>query len=280
MNNVMYHSPPSVAIRFIGFQPQEAGILEATLAVEQSRHHAYFRLPEGSLQDADVFMTNGDDLAALATLSALGPSELRPALLIGKPPLDLPHPCVPRPIRWSRLFEVLDQVIVRRLASLARLEAASLIAVPERRRRGRLDFDLTNPAEYLGMRRNAPAGNAVLVVDKTPVFGNYLADLLRPHGVPVSWVSSAAAVLEVDAQQAWSLVLINTATPELNPYRLCDQIKRRADGTRTAVVFLVDKTFSYDRLEASVAGCDGFLVKPLSKLRLLPVLNKFLPLSR
>lgn len=273
-------SPAKMAIRFIGFQAQEASILEATLAVEQSGHHRYFRLPEGSLQDVNLFMANGDDLAALATLAALGPSELRPALLIGKPPLDLPYPWVPRPIRWGYLFEVLDQVVAKRQASLARLEAAGRITVPERRRRGRVDFDLTDPAKYMDMRRRAPVASAVLVVDKTPVFANYLADLLRPHSVSVVWVGSAVAALEDRMQQVWSLVLINTETPEVQPYQLCDEIKKRSNGTHTAVVFLVDKAFSYDRVKAEIVGCDGFLVKPLSSQQLVPVLDKFLPRSR
>ncbi|HTN64640.1 MAG TPA: response regulator [Burkholderiaceae bacterium] len=271
---------PSVALRFIGFPAQEASILEATLPIEQGRRYRYFRLPEDSLQDADAFLVNGDELAALVTLSALGPSVLRPALLIGSPSVELPHPSLPRPIRWNRLFEVLDALLDRRHGALRRLQAAPQVAVTERRRRNRLDFDLTDPAEYRRMRAAPSANHGVLLVDYSSALQNVLAAILAPHQIGVTQVHSAAAALDACANSGRALVLINTAMPETNPYRLCDEIKKRSGAARTAVVFLTDASFHYDRIEAKVVGCDGFLAKPVAPQQLLPVLNKFLPLAR
>lgn len=271
---------PSIALRFIGFPAHEASVLAATLPIEQGRRYRYFRLPEESLQEADAFLVNGDELAALATLSALGPSALRPALLIGSPSVELPHPSVPRPIRWNRLFEALDALLDQRSAALARLQAARQVAVPERRRRNRVDFDLTDPAEYRRLRAVPSADHGVLLVDHSPALHDVLAGILAPHRIDVELVDSAQAALDAYAAHGRTLVLVNTATPEANPYHLCDEIKKRAGSSRTAVVFLTDAAFHYDRVQAKAAGCDGFLTKPLTQRQLLPVLNRFLPLTR
>lgn len=276
----MQDSPSPFVVRFLGFPVQEADILEATLPVVQGARYRYFRLPEDSLQDPDIFLVNADDLAALAELSALGPSELRPALLIGTPPVDLSHPCIARPIRWNRLFDALDALIDRRRQALSRLNAASQIMVPERRRRNRLDLDLTDPAEYLRMRAAPVPSRNVLLVDRTPAFRDVLADTVKSYGITVDWAATAEAALAAFSDWRHALVLINTATPAIHPYRLCNDIKQQAGASRSAVVLLTDKAFGYDRIEAKVVNCDGFLEKPLLSHQFLPVLNKFLPLSR
>jgi CheY-like chemotaxis protein len=276
----MQDSDSPFALRFLGFSSHEADILEATLPVVQGARYRYFRLPEDSLQDADMFLVNAENLAALADLSALGSSELRPALLIGTPPVDLPHPCISRPIRWNRLFDALDGLMDRRRQALSRLNAAPHIMVPERRRRNRLDLDLTDPAEYLRMRAAPGPARNVLLVDRTPAFRDVLADTLKSYDITVDWVASADAALAAFADWRHALVLINTATPEIHPYRLCHDIKQQAGDARSAVILLTDKAFGYDRLEAKVVNCDGFLEKPLLAHQFLPVLNKFLPLSR
>ncbi len=275
----MTKSQPPVAVRLIGFPEQEASILEATLPVEQSRRYRYFRLPEHSLQDADLFLANADQLAALTTLSALGPSELRPALLIGAPPLALPHPCIPRPIRWNRLFEELNLLMEKRRQLWAQLDAAQRIAVPERRRRPRVDFDLTDPAEYLRMRAPAAPEGGVLLVGGAPPLQEMLARFLQPYSIAVEHVDSAAAALEACTRQRPTLVLIDVLAPEANPYHLCAAIKKRAGATRITVIFLTGKGFRYDRIEASAAGCDGTVALPLPPQHWLPLLNKLLPLA-
>lgn len=276
----MSKSQPPVAVRIIGFPEHEASILEATLPVEQSRHYRYFRLPEHSLQDADLFLANADRLPALTTLAGLGPSELRPALLIGAPPLALPHPCVPKPIRWNRLFEALDMLMEKRRQLLARLEVAQRIPVPERRRRSRVDFDLTDPAEYLRMRAPLAPDGGVLLLDASPALHDLLATVLQPYKLALERVDSAAAALEACDRQRPALVLIDTAAPDANPYRLCAAIRKRAGAAPPAVVFLTGKAFRYDAIEAKVAGCAGSVMLPLPPQQWLPLLNKFLPLAR
>ncbi|MEO7030890.1 MAG: response regulator [Herbaspirillum sp.] len=266
----------TVAVQLIGFPTREAIILESTLSVGTSHSHRYLRVPEGSLQQPDLFIANADKLEALTTLVGLVPSSARPALLIGEPQLHLSYACIPRPIRWSRLFEVLEQLVAERATVLAGLDATQDSLVLERRHRSRVDIDLTNPEDYRRMRRRAPAtGSRVLVIDGTPELRDSLAPALKLHGIAIDWTD--AQTLNHSGSPP-ALVLLNVAATKVNPYQLCAEFKQRGEGNQTAVVLLVGKGFIYDHKQAASVACDGFLMAPLSRFQLLQALNRFLPL--
>jgi CheY-like chemotaxis protein len=268
------------AVRLIGFPAQEADIFGATFAVEQGKGYGYFRLADHNLQDPDLYIANAEQLKALVTLTDLRPSDVRPALLVGKPDIDLPYPYVDRPIRWHKIFEALDELIEKRADALSRLEASDVVAVPERRRRDRLDLDLTDPSEYERMRAALPGKGMVVVVDKNPAFRDYLAELLLRHRVPVAWAGDEAKTLEWCSQHPTAVVLINTSIAGIDPYRLCAAIREGESSVKTTVIFLVGKPFTYNAELARTVGAEGFLQKPLASHHLLSVLKKFLRFSR
>jgi CheY-like chemotaxis protein len=266
------------AVRLIGFSDQEADAFDKNFAATQGKGYGYFRLTEDNLQDPDLYIVNADELRALVTLADLRPTSVRPALLAGSPVIDLPYPRIARPIKWAQLYKALDDLVEKRADALSRLEASDVIAVPERRRRDRLDLDLTDPAEYERMRAKLPPkGGAVLVVDRKPAFRDYLADLLASRRTPVVWADDETNAVEICRQHPVAMVMINTSTPDVDPYRLCWAIKEKNAPTRTIVIFLVSKPFEYDVQQAHYVGADGFLNKPLASHHLISVFKKFLP---
>lgn len=264
------------ALRLIGFGDPEANKLETIFSAEREKGYGYFRLLEDNLQDADLYIANGEDIKALVKLSHLSHGEVRPALLIGQPVIPMPHPVIDRPVQAQRLFAELDALVEKRADALARLEASDIIAVPERRRRDRLDLDLTDPAEYQRMRRQ-PAAGGVLVIDKSAMLRDYLAGVLARQALHVAWVKEADAAVKYCNERQVSVVLINTSLPGIDPYALCQQIKRNNSVRTTSVIMLTGKPFVYEPLKARCAGCDGFLNKPLAPHHLLSALRKFLP---
>jgi CheY-like chemotaxis protein len=276
----MSAQPFPFAIRLIGFSPQEEALFDRSFAAGHGKGYRYSRLAEGNLQDPDIYVANGDELRALVSLADLRPSDLRPALLVGAPSLELPYPRVARPLDWRALFAALDELVEKRADALSRLEASDVVAVPERRRRDRLDLDLTDPAEYARMRAKIPEDGLVLVIDRTSALRDYLSDLLQRQGVPVVWANDEMKAVDICKQQSVSVVMINTSTPGVDPYRLCWAIKEKDAPVRVAVIFLISKPFAYDAEQAAYVGADGFLNKPLASHHLISVLKKFLPFSR
>lgn len=265
------------AVRLIGFSDEETSAFDAAFAREQGKGYGYFRLTEGNLQDPDLYIANAADLKALVTLADLKPSDVRPALLVGQPVIDLPYSRIPCPMQPRSLLEVLEGLVERRADALSRLAASDVITVPERRRRDRVDLDLTDPAEYEKMRAKVPKDGVVLVVDKSPVLRDYLADVLVRQKVPVAWVSSEADAIELCKRETVAAAVINTSTPDLDPYDLCWALKEENAPFKTAVIFLVSKAFMYDADKARYVGVEGYLNKPLASHHLITALKKCLP---
>ncbi|KIF83367.1 response regulator [Noviherbaspirillum autotrophicum] len=276
---MLIHNFP-FAVRVIGFSPEEEDRFDAAFSAREGKGCGYFRLAQDNLQDPDMYVANASQLRALVTLIDLRPSDVRPALLVGSPEVDLPYPRMERPIDWQRLVVALDELVERRADALSRLEASDIVSVPERRRRDRLDLDLTDPAEYEKMRAKVPDNGLVLVIDKNSALRDYLSDLLARQNVKVAWADDEMKAVDISKQHPVAVVMINTSTPGVDPYRLCWAIKEKDSPVRIAVVFLVSKPFVYDLEQARYVGADGFLNKPLASQHLVSVLKKFMPLPR
>lgn len=266
-----------LAVRLIGFSADEERVIEESFSSGYGKGYEYVCLEAGNLQDPDIYIANGDDLRALVMLAGLRPCEARPALLVGQPVVDLPYPRIPWPHHdWRRFFEMLDGLAEKRADALSHLEAVGIITVPERRRHTRLDLDLTDSAEYEKMRVPMPDDGAVLVVDKSHALSDYLSELLAHYKVPVAWAGNEAQALGICGQCTVAVVLINTSTPGINPYRLCRAIKRKCLPLRVAVVFLRSRRFVYSTHKADSAGADGYLNKPLASRHIVAALRKFM----
>jgi CheY-like chemotaxis protein len=270
------HSFP-FAVRLIGFSKSETELFDAAFATDQGKGYGYLRLAEDNLKDPDFFVVNADELKALVTLSDLRPSAVRPAMLVGIPSVELPHPRVDKPIRWPVFFATLDALVETRADAHSRLDALDIVTVSERRRSDRVDLDLTDPSEYPRMRARMPDDVGVLIVDKSPAIHSYLADRLMRYGMPAAWANSEERAVAICEERSMAVVMVNTSTPAIDPYRLCKAIKQASLIERTIVIFLVGKPFVYDQDQAREAGVDGYLAKPLASVHLFSALKKFLP---
>ncbi|MFZ6757759.1 response regulator [Undibacterium sp. Ji50W] len=269
---------PTIAIRLLGFSQKEEETFSTVLAVLREKGYRYLVLKTGSLQDPDLHIVNAEDIKALATLSDLNLGDAQPVLLIGKTTISLPYPFMPRPIRWRKLFDVLDELIDRRQLLLTTLSAYSAVAVPERRRRERLDLDLSDPVDYQKMRRPTVTRGGIMIVDKDMRFREYVAMIMDRYNISVTLACDERSALMLDKNNRHAMTMINTSTPGLDPYRLCSELKKQNTDRRTTVILLVDKVFVYKVANAQQAGCEGFLTKPLSRKQVLSTIQKFLEL--
>jgi CheY-like chemotaxis protein len=266
------------AVRLIGFEKPEEDFFDACFDSEQGKGYGYFRLDEKNLQDPDLYVANALNLKALLALENHRPSDVRPAMLVGRPVMDLPYPHIERPINSARFFDVMDSLVEKRADALSRLEASDIVSVPEKRRNERFDIDLTDPASYEKLRSQVPQEGGVLVIDRNPALKEYLGELLAKQQVPVAWTDNEMDAIELCTRQQISVVLLNTSAPGIDPYRLCWGIKDKDEPFRIAMVFMVSKPFEFDREQAAFVGVDGFVIKPIASHHLISVLKKLMRL--
>lgn len=265
------------ALRLFGFDAAESEHISALLSLAPAGGPGYFCLHEDSLQEPDLLLANGADIRALAALSDARPCPLKPALLVGRPAVDLAHAVLERPVASGPLFAALAQLVEERAAALAAITARGLPQVAERRRRQRPDIDLTDPNEFKARRKSPPRG-AVLIVDKGAALRDHLARLFSARKLSVEWTDSAPTAVRLCDETAVAVVFINTSTPGIDPYALCAQIKQLDSANRIAVVLLVGVSFPYHAGRARAAGARGLLDKPVADRHLEATLKKLLSL--
>lgn len=251
-------------VRLTGFPADEHQLIADALGQAPAPGPAYLCLHAHSLQAPDISIVNGEDLQALSALAADSDAN---ALIVGAVAMAFPHPRLERPIAPERLFG--------ELATLAR--AAPAESHGERRRQPRLDLDLTDPAVHQASRRVPPTG-AVLIVDKNGVLRERVASLLNLSSHGVEWTDSRLTAERLCEETPVAVVLINIASPALDPYALCAAIKAQPQGQRIAVVLLVGPTCTYDAARAQAAGLRGLLDKPVADRHLLNALQRLLSL--
>lgn len=273
----MHSKRQSLSVRLLGFPSSEGAELGTALAHPPRDGPSYSCLLGDSLQEPDLMIVNGDDLSALAALLAWQPDVLRPGLVIGSAGMSFPCAQLPRPLEMFQMFKLLSELGRKRAEALAGMPALPPAPVHERRRRIRLDLDITDPADFIKMRREAPRG-AVLIIDKRGALRDHVARLLAPHHVAVEWTESAVAAVRLCAETPVAVVLVNTSTPGVDPYALCSEIKRQEGAERVAVVLLVNQASGYDTARARTAGVRGLLDKPVADRHLLAALKKLLSL--
>ncbi|MFP5393113.1 MAG: two-component system response regulator [Gammaproteobacteria bacterium] len=263
------------AVRLMGFDAVERAEISEALLFAPPNGPSYSCLLDASLEEPDICVCNGDNVKAVAELNAVNIGPLCPVLVIGRGLADMPHSKLARPLDRQVLCARMAELVVKRNQALDALPAGTMPAVPERRRKPRLDFDLTDPAEYAAQRR-APQEGAVLIVDQRPALREHLARLLGPRSRPVEYIDNAGAAVKLCTDTAVALVLVNTSMPGLDPYQLCADIKASPKGERIAVVLLVGPSFPYDEGRGRTARVRGTLDKPVRDRNLLCAVKKLL----
>lgn len=276
-----------IAVRLAGFPPEQAAALADVLKAAPARGPSYICLSADSLQEPDVWIAYGPDLKAMAALAALAESpggrDLRPALVIGMPgvalpDMTIPYPSLPLQYDADSVHAELALLVARRADALMRMAVAGQAPVAERRRSERLDFDLTDPAEYEAMRNPVRRG-AVLVVDGGGRFHQRVAALLKPYRIAVLAADCDAAALAACNSGQVAVVLINAPLAGGDPYALCAALRTHCSAQPPAVVVLAAPLFDYDSTRARAAGAEGMLDKPVTDATLMDVLKRLMPIG-
>jgi len=275
------------AVRLIGFPPQAAAAIARGLQRAPDKGPAYFCLSAHSLQEPDLYLANGTHLSTLAALDGLTQGDLRPALVLGAPGLDLAHPDFPYPnlrlpVQWDSVYHELGKLVERRAEALAGRAASGLPPMPERRRSPRVDFDLTDPAEYAAMRR-PPLQGEVLVVDRSDAFAQHITKLMRRHGITASWAASAEDAVTASRARKVAVMLVNTSLEDIDAYATAEAVSTLGSGTKVdtspAVVLMLSAGAEFDEARAAACGVAWSLDKPVSDATLRSVLKRLMRFS-
>ena len=116
----------------------------------------------------------------------------------------------------------------------------------------------------------------LLVVEDDPTIMSLIVILLEREGYDVIQAGSAEEGLRLAAEKPPHLVLMDVALPGMDGLEATRLLKSREGTARVPVIALTAQAMKQDVERASLAGCDGFIVKPLSTQHFLGEVARFL----
>lgn len=131
------------------------------------------------------------------------------------------------------------------------------------------------------LKRGSTAGNRrkglhrALVVDDSLAVRKQIEIEFSLLEADVDCVASAEEGLIWAGRAAYDIIFLDVVMPGMDGYTACKRIKRSPLTRNTPVVLLTSRSSSFDRIKGTLAGCDSYLVKPISHNDFEVVINKY-----
>jgi DNA-binding response OmpR family regulator len=111
--------------------------------------------------------------------------------------------------------------------------------------------------------------HVILIVDGDPGFRRFAARVLGPTGYAVRTVARGEDALEVAAESALALVVLEVRLEDVTGYEVCRRL-REEHGESLPILFVsADRTDASDRVAGLLVGADDYLAKPIAPDELL-----------
>jgi twitching motility two-component system response regulator PilG len=107
-----------------------------------------------------------------------------------------------------------------------------------------------------------PTGPSILVVDDSPTVRKLLTMMLSQGGYEVSSAVDGLDAVQSIAAHVPQLIITDINMPRLDGYKLCKLVTRNARTKHIPVVMI--SAGIIDRLRGKLAGCSGYLAKPIT----------------
>lgn len=116
-------------------------------------------------------------------------------------------------------------------------------------------------------------GKNILIVEDNDSSFEFLEIVLQRRGAHITRAENGMEALEKTANNGYDIILMDLQLPEMDGFEAIEQIRK----FKITTPIIVQTAFSEasERTKAFEAGCDAYLVKPITKNKLEEALSKF-----
>ena len=242
------------------------------IVLRHARHNRYrYELaPSGGAGGYDIAMVDMTEQSGRQTADSLrGLPQARPVVRVGRrSDADRGHDDLLRSSFTLNLLDTLNRVVDERALKRS-AEAGAVPAAGTAPGLGRgTGLPPLPPAAVPGaFDRTAEVASRrprVLLVDDSPTVRRQLAIALHRMGLDSEGVSSAHEALDTLSSRRYELAFVDVVMPDMDGYRLTREIKRNPLLRPMPVVILTSRSSPFDLARGALAGCNSYLVKPVS----------------
>lgn len=240
---------PLYSVATVGFSEVERNVLDTIFSLSARRNLRFIPFVHNNSSAApDLLVIDADQVQFSQVVQAFATKyRKRPrVVLVGQVPANTGYPSMPRPLRWTRTLQLLEQTMLG-----------------------------ANRVERVATR-----SERVLVVDDSLVVRKSMESRLAPFGFDVDYAETGEQAIGWSGEKQYTCVFLDVVLPGMDGYQVCKAIKaKKRAGKAPAVVMLTSRGSTFDKIRGAIAGCDAYLIKPVDEEKLLKTIGKFLPAS-
>lgn len=116
----------------------------------------------------------------------------------------------------------------------------------------------------------------ILLVEDDFINGKIISRLLEMDNIPVDWVRNGREALDFYLKNKDSVLMVfmDLQMPIVDGYQAT--IELRKNGFKRPIVAMTANAFTDDDVKSTEAGMDDFLLKPVSKIDLFMMVEKWM----
>ncbi|MFN8768743.1 MAG: response regulator [Lysobacteraceae bacterium] len=103
-----------------------------------------------------------------------------------------------------------------------------------------------------------------LVVDDSLAVHEQLRGALDRSGLQSDMAENAEQAIGLLQQRSYDIAFLDVVMPGIDGYELCRKIKQNSYTRAMPVLMLTSRSSPFDRARGALAGCDTYLVKPIT----------------
>ncbi|RFC38384.1 MAG: twitching motility two-component system response regulator PilG [Candidatus Nitrotoga sp. LAW] len=298
---------PQYTVDVHGFSQTERIILKSIFSLSARRSPKFVEFMPTMDSMPDVFLVDAEDANAIADFRQKNAMNTRPAILIGDTDHGISCTTLSRPLQWTKMFKAFDLAVgINTPSPIPKPELAVRIAVPYEKTQPmvalmptlrslahpppppRLSNTTTLKSDPANQKltdnlalANPPDRpfNWVLVCDDNMTVREFMRTKLAPFGFNVDYAETGEQAIGLTGTKHYTCVFLDVVMPGISGYQVCKLIKSKKSAAKTAVVMLSSKDSTFDKIRATMSGCDTYLTKPVNENRLFEVISKYLPMN-
>lgn len=247
---------------------REWRVLTAAARLTTGRSRSYqFETVSGTAPD--IYLVDGDDANSVQSWQSMSVWHPAPAVTLKSNPDSATD-------NWEFSRQLAPSCVLKLVTLLDKLSVQELRFLPELK----IGHEEAPSDASLAMTAHpAPAAQShfsALVVDDSSTVRAQVGLGLKIFGVSADFAESAEEAFELLAKNSYDIAFLDVVLPGADGYQVCKTIKKNSKHKGTVVIMLTSKSSTFDRVKASLAGCDSFLTKPVQNEQFQEVLAKYL----
>ena len=264
-------------VLFVGFGEIQLELARRFLSYRGMSELIDVRAEQGATGAVDGYVVNTDDLSAVSRLALHVRSNPKPVLSVGTVAAPGSTVFVSGPFKPATADRLKEMMIGRRPALVDKPGPVAPVAVRPSRSTTPAGQPTTAANKVLAFPRAAfhNSNAMVLVVDDSEIVRRTMLRKINQYGHTTDLAANGEEAMAMLLNSKYRVIFLDVMMPGLDGLEICKRIKRSAEYKGTAVYMLTSKDGMFDRVRATMAGCDGYLVKPLESRKLRAVLEKY-----